>query len=128
MFDIRVLPVSELGPDGQRLGRITIGDFTERFACHDTNLSVDDFGRTWTNRLKSLSRGHTAVALVHDPRFAWIVYREGDQCYVQQILRVDGRFEPVPPRKTVGEDGDRISEWPVSLQAITEFVKKQPVE
>ena len=124
MFDIRVLPPSERGPDHERLGRITIGDFAERFACHDTNVSVDDFTVGWRDRLKSLIQGEAAVALVHDPRFAWIVYREGDECFVQQKLALDGRFEPIQPRETVSEDGDRISEWPVSLQAIIEFVRK----
>ncbi|MFO0941006.1 MAG: hypothetical protein U0930_09575 [Pirellulales bacterium] len=45
MFDIRILPESSLGAEGQRLGRIVIGDFSELFACHETNAPVETFLR-----------------------------------------------------------------------------------
>jgi hypothetical protein len=122
MFEIRVLPSSELTPDGERLGTITIGDFSERFACYAVpNTLVDDLPSLWKDCLCALTRGASAVALVHDPRFAWIVYREGDRCYVQQRLAIDGNFSTIPARETKTEDGVQISEWPVSLQAIAEF-------
>lgn len=123
MFDIHLLSSSELGPDGQRLGRITIGDFTERFVCHSLpGVSVDEMPKIWKEQLRSLTQGASAVALVHEPRFAWILYREGEHCFVQQRLAIDGCFDSILPRETVNEDGDRISEWPVSLQAILKFV------
>src|SRR5262245_46581669 len=122
MFDIRVLPGSESEPDGERRGRITIGAFSEVFACHDADLPVDDFTEAWKQRLRSLIEGAPAVALVFDPRFAWIVFREGEHCFVQQRLKIDGCFDSISPRQTVNEDGESISEWPVSLQAIARFV------
>jgi hypothetical protein len=122
MFDIRILPSSERGPDGQRLGSITVGNFTERFACYDINgVLVDDLPTVWKRRLYSLTLGAPAIALVHDPRFAWIVYREGNQCFVQQRFAPDGDFGAIPARKTVTEDGVRISEWSIGLQAIMDF-------
>jgi hypothetical protein len=126
MFDICLLPNTERGPDGQRLGRITVGDFTERFPCHDACVSVDEFVTLWKSQLRSLFEGQPAVALVHDPRFAWIVYREGPQCFVQQRFSLDGCFEMIEPRQTVSEDGDRISEWSIGLQAIAEFITAEP--
>ena len=33
-----------------------------------------------------------------------------------------GCFEPIPPREVVSEDGDRISEWPVDLESVAQFV------
>jgi hypothetical protein len=125
MFDIRVLPTSQRGPDGERLGRITIGDFTERFACHDAAVPVDGFTSVWRDELRSLVQGRNAVALVHDPRFCWVVYRDGEQCFVQQLLMIDGCVDPFPPRQTVSDTGERISEWPISLHAIAEFLSAQ---
>ena len=122
MFDICVLPSSELGPDRQRLGRITAGDFTERFACYPTIASVEKYPRIWKEQLRLLINGQSAVALIHDPRFAWIIYRDGNSCHVQQRLALDGCFEPIPPREVVSEDGDRISEWPVDLESVAQFV------
>ena len=90
MFDICLLPSSQLGPDGQRLGRITIGDFTERFACHPVIASVEEYPRIWKEKLRLLIDGQSSVALVHDPRFAWIIYRDGESCHVQQHLALNG--------------------------------------
>lgn len=122
MFEIALLPPDQLGPDGQRLGRITIGDFTERFACHVVNGTVDQLNVDWRKALAQLVAGASCVALVHDPRFAWLVYRDADTCFVQQKLSLDGEFDLNTPRQTVSDDGDRISEWPISLQAISEFL------
>jgi hypothetical protein len=122
MFDICLLPSDQLGPDGQRLGRITISDFTERFACHPAIASVDEYPRIWKERLRLLIGGELSVPLIHDPHFAWIIYRDGQRCHVQQRLALDGRFEPIPPREVISEDGDRISEWHTSLESVARFV------
>lgn len=122
MFDIRVLPVTQLGPDGERLGEITVGEFTERFACHGHAKPVDEFENLWRHELLGLIDGESAVALVHDPRFAWIVYRVGLRCYVQQKLSPTGAFADLEPRRTHTEDGERISEWATSLVEIQRYL------
>jgi hypothetical protein len=66
--------------------------------------------------------GKSAVGLIHDPRFAWIIYREGDSCFVQQRLAINGQFFPVAPRRTCNEDGDRISEWTTNVEEIERFL------
>jgi hypothetical protein len=79
MFSIRLLPDSELGPEGELLGEIS--------------------------------------------RFASVLYREGNVCFVQQQLSPDARFNDLLPRQTTTEDGERISEWCATTEAILQFVK-----
>jgi hypothetical protein len=67
--------------------------------------------------------GKPAVALVHDPRSAWVIYRENDLCFVQQKLSLDGRFSDLQPRETTTEDGEEISEWPTTIEAIRQFLQ-----
>jgi hypothetical protein len=122
MFDIRVLPASQLGPDGQRLGEITIGDFIEQFVCHRHSIPVDEFEVLWRHELRRLISGERAVALIYDPRFAWIVYRIGMRCFVQEKLSLSGEFTDLEPRQTHSEVGEPISEWDTTLAEIRRYV------
>jgi predicted metallo-beta-lactamase superfamily hydrolase len=124
MFAIRLLPPTRLGPDGQRLGEIVVGDFRETFACHSEDIAGLEVG--WRERLKALVEGEPAVVLRHDPRFAWIVYREGADCYVQQQLSLDGSFADVLPRVTTTEDGCAVSEWATTMAALGQFLNAEP--
>lgn len=122
MFEIRALPPSQLGPDGQRLGTITIGDFTETFPLYCGERSIRDVESSWSDELRKLLGGKSPVALIHDPRFAWIIHREGDSCFVQQRLASNGKFYPVAPRRTHNEDGDRISGLTTNVVEIQRFL------
>ena len=119
MFAIRVLSPSERGPEGEVLGEITVGDFVERFACYVSGPV--EFG--WRSQLQGLLDGAPVVALVHDPRFAWVVYRESDLCFVQQRFSLDGHFDGLLPRQTKTEEGERISEWSTTLEAVRQFIQ-----
>jgi hypothetical protein len=119
MFSIRKLPSSVRGPRGEELGEITVGDFVERFACWESTPPAPD----WKSELQRLVDGASVIALVHDPRFAWVIYREGDHCFIQQKLSLDGRFIDLLPRETVSEGGSPISEWQTTLEEITQFVR-----
>src|SRR5437879_5043965 len=123
MFAIRLLPPTRVDLDGQRLGEIVVGDFRETFACHSDDFAGLEDG--WRKRLRALVKGEPAVVLRHDPRFAWIVYREGADCYVQQRLSVDGSFADVIPRVTTTEDGDAVSEWVTTLAAVRRFLSAE---
>ena len=82
-FAIELL-AAEVTKDGVRLGCITIGRFTERFACYPVFGTIEDLELQWMESLRKLVEGSaSAVALIHDPRFAWIIYREGNHCFVQ---------------------------------------------
>jgi len=122
MFAIRVLPQSQADSDGQRLGEITIGDFREQFACNPVVGAIEEMGAQWRQQLIRLFQGEPAVALVRDPRFAWIIYREGDQCFLQEKLSIDGNFRNIDPRRTLTEDGHSVSEWTTTALAIREFI------
>jgi hypothetical protein len=122
MFSIRVLPPSESDVDGQRLGEIIIGEFSERFICCPIERTVDEMEGFWRTQLEQLLLGEPAVALVHDPRFAWVIYREGERCYVRQRLAVGGNFQTIGPRHTTTKDGYPISEWATDISAIREFM------
>lgn len=124
MFSIRVLPTTECGVDGQRLGEISISEFTERFACYPVgNKNVDELDGVWRAELRKLFEGATAVALAHDPRFAWIIYREGQSCFIQQVFSPDGDFrDHLASRITTTEAGHCVSEWNTDISAIAEFL------
>ena len=109
MFSIRLLP-SDLarGSNEGRLGEIVIGSLCERFAAywrHEEN--PDAIVEEWIDSLRQLIAGNSAVALRTDPRFAWVLYREGNKVHVQQqlltpmwggSLDANGNIESVPPR------------------------------
>ena len=123
MFSIRALPTIEGDIDGQRLGEISINEFTEQFACYPIGTTVDDLDRVWRDELRKLVGGAAAVALVHDPRFAWIIYRDGQNCFVQQVFSPDGDFHKhLVSRTTVTEDGHGVSEWSIDVSAIAQFL------
>ncbi|MDA0255124.1 MAG: hypothetical protein O3A18_09620 [Planctomycetota bacterium] len=123
MFAIRLLPPKHQGPDGEWLGEIVVGDFQECFACYPTSDgTIDDLEAGWRAELIALTRGESVAVLRHDPRFAWLIYREGDECFVQQRFSADGTFGDLLPRAITTEDGDRVSTWVTSVAAIQGFL------
>jgi len=125
MFAIRLLPPSELGGDGERLGQITVGRFSERFACYPIgDNSVRSMPARWRKELRRLVEGEEqAVALVYDPRFAWIIYRVGRRCCIQQKFSLNENFTDISPRRTHTDDGQLISEWYTTLAEITYYIE-----
>lgn len=123
MFSIGLLSEKEVSPhDGARLGQITIGDFTERFACYHSG-PIEELDVLWREQLNNLLSNERSVALAHDQRFAWIFYRENQQCFIQQCMSLEGDFgEHLANRVIRGEDGESISEWETSVDAISEFL------
>lgn len=123
MFSIRTLPAIESDVDGQRLGEISIDGFTEQFACYPVGVSVNELDRIWRVELRKLVNGSAAIALIYDPRFAWVIYRDGQSCFVQQVFSPDGDFgDHLASRTTVTEGGQRVSEWNIEVSAIAQFL------
>ncbi len=123
MFSIRVLPPHQCNVDGQRLGEISIGDFAEQFTCYPIFGSVDELECIWRAELRKLIDGAASVALAYDPRFAWIIYREGQHCFVQQVFARDGDFcNHLASRCTVTEEGHSVSEWDTDVSAIARWL------
>jgi hypothetical protein len=123
MFSIGLLPPSQSGPDGARLGEIVIGRFNERFCVHPIGGAVQDVESRWRAELRKLVAGASSVALVFDPRFAWVIYREESTCFVQEVLALNGDFSShLGARHTLTEDGNRVSEWVTDLSSIERFI------
>ncbi len=124
MFEIRILP-QEIGPSGEKLGLITIGDFSERFSCWPISDCAADLEARWKHELRRLLdnvNNTNSVALIHDPRFAWPLYREESACYIHQVFNPEGLFlDHLAYRVTESEDGDPISEWETSVADIQNF-------
>ncbi len=126
MFAIQLLPPSVRGGDGERLGRITIGRFTEQFGCYPLRgQSVRSMSAQWRAQLRRLVAGERAVALVTGGA-AWIVYRVGKRCYIQQRYFITRASREIGRRETHGEDGQRISEWSTTLDEVTRFIAPRP--
>lgn len=120
--------------EGSRLGRIVIGDFSERFALAPAPPvpTVEGLPAAWRLGLARLLTAEDATAVLRtDPMQAWVLYREGSVVHIQQHLLVPGWEGELdakgsvvrpPPRETLTEDGDPISEWRTSIDAIRAFL------
>lgn len=83
MFAIRLLPPSTRGGDGERLGQITIGRFTEMFGCHPARgQSVRSMASRWRAQLRRLVGGDEPAVALDTGGAAWILYRVGKRCYM----------------------------------------------
>ena len=129
MFAIQLQPPSCRGGDGERLGRITVGNFTEIFACYPPprGQSVRSMAAQWRAQLRRLIAGEQpAVALITGTA-AWIVYRVGERCYIQQRYFITASSRVIGPRRTHDEDGQRISEWNTPIDDITRFIRRRSI-
>jgi hypothetical protein len=130
-FAIRLLPAYEHTADGNRLGEIRVSSFVERFAVYPFDGSVEDVAARWKHELRLLIDGGSAVGLPTASNMTWVLYRIGKKVLVRQMLMLpgigptlarNGKVVEIPERATVNEDGDPISEWVTSVEAISAFV------
>ena len=127
MFAIQLRPPSCRGGDGERLGRITIGRFTEIFGCYPSRgQSVRSMAAQWRAQLRRLIAGEQPAVALATGAAAWIVYRVGKRCYIQQRYFVTPASREIGPRKTHSEDGQRISEWSTTTEDIARFTTPRP--
>jgi hypothetical protein len=132
MFRIELKPVFDRSTDGARMGQISIGDFTEEFSVIWTDTMPAAPEKHWRKALENLIGGTEAVALLASPNRAWIAYRVGNDVFVQDQLigaqewpgSIDalGQLTNAPVRKTISEDGQKISEWRTSIHEIKTFL------
>lgn len=134
VFSIRLLPATEGGHDGQRLGEIRVGPFVERFAVHPFAGDVDSIAARWSAALRSLLAGAAAVGLPTASSITWVLYRVGSKVLVQQMLMLpgigpkllpDGTVGHIPVHNEVDEDGQCISQWTTTVEAVAAFALKQ---
>ncbi|WP_211289327.1 hypothetical protein [Luteimicrobium subarcticum] len=126
-------------------GRITIGDFSEIFFMDLSYWGVDQYERSWRSALRHLLSGDGSISClvssITEPStsnfvFTWPLYRLTEDVAVRNSIlfldELDSPFDAeqpwksVRPRRVTDEDGDRISEWRVSIAAIREFLVGPP--
>lgn len=140
VFAIEIEPGAGPSDPGGTIGRITIDSFTETFEMSLGLWSEADYRESWLHAFKILSeRDHSTSCLMTsmtDPAtgdflMCWPLYRNGEVVHVQNSLilldELESPFdvaEPwasVRPRETVNEDGQEISEWQTSMEALARF-------
>lgn len=143
-FSIEVIddPVSGGGTpsSSEAVGRVKVGDFTEKFRMNLSFWAVDEYRRSWETALRELERSEKAtsclIASITDPAASnfiscWPMYRDGDVIHVQNsLIFLDELNEPFDPQEPwryvepyceVDEDGNRISEWVTSAFEVRQF-------
>lgn len=125
-----------------RYGQIVIGTFHERFFAPLHYWAASDYEHHWKESLTRITGSGSVSCLItsmYDPEkpnfiFWWPMYRIEDQVFIQNhILFLNELLEPfnesdpcqsVRERRTVDEDGNRISEWSVSIDDIASFLSR----
>ena len=144
-FNINFLPerVTHLSRgDKAAYGTIQIGDFQERFIASLLYWGMEDYRNHWREALERIVGGQNKSCLISsvtDPKNTnfiewWPIYREGKFLHFQnQFLFLENlkeEFDPSNPykhvsaRKTINEDGQKLSEWSLPVKAVTDFLAR----
>ena len=128
------------GDEKMALGKISIGDFSEKFYASLSYWDSEQYIFHWKQSLEKIINGEQTSALItsmYDPKisnfiFWWLLYQEDKNIYVQNhILLMDNIdclineknvYNYIPNREIIDEEGNRISEWITSLEAIKAFL------
>ena len=117
-------------------GRIVVSDWQEPFLIAPVSghpRPEESFEGLWRSELTRLINGAPAVVLPTQPGRGWVLYREDDHVYVQEQLFMvpdedgelvlDASTFAIQPRETISDEGDEISEWATTVQAIKSFLE-----
>ena len=125
-----------------KFGEIVIGSYCERFFASLDYWRAFDYRNHWKTAITRIVEGKSRSSLItsmDDPAIAkrifWRpMYRIGDMVYIQhQILFLDmlptrfdeeNPFKFVKERETVNENGEKISEWFVSVREMEVFLRR----
>jgi contact-dependent growth inhibition (CDI) system CdiI-like immunity protein len=143
MFDIELLGrVEGEGEHPFSWGQLTLGHFREEFQAPLCDWAPGDYAAHWLESARRLLQGApVAVFLTHMARpdaayhVGWPSWREAERIYVQERLflreQLNGTFDPEYPevhagsRQEMSEEGERISQWDVTLGELAEFVERR---
>ena len=114
-------------------GRITLGEYEERFLAPVGYWSRADYERQWLEAARRLLRSADRTGFFTAPyRFWWTMWRDGERVFVHEELitpeRYAGPYDGTPPyqiiedRVTHNDEGEQISEWEISLQDIRAYL------
>jgi hypothetical protein len=128
--------------DSALQGFIQIDDFRESFSSSSVFWKKQDYETHWREQINIIVSGGTTSCLITsmiDPRsanfiFWWTLYRSDRIVYFQnQILflsSIVGPFDVEHPERHVrersvyNEDGEEISEWKTSVEALQAFLQR----
>jgi hypothetical protein len=123
-------------------GQITIDDFKETFVMPLNSWNLEDYKKQWQEgiaRLKTHKRSCLVTSIQnmasgHPSIIMWTLYKEDDIVFVQNNLLISettkGRsvkltdfnlttcYKFTKPRKTLTQEGRKISEWSIPLSEI----------
>jgi CdiI N-terminal domain len=139
-FSIRLLDsIQEEGEEKFQCGIIIIGDFQEYFLSSLSFWSASDYNKHWHDAVFRLVSGSDRSALItdmYDPYISnciewWTIYNVEDILYIQNSLLalpkinepfdLSNPFRYVPERRKLTEEGEKISEWSIPLDALKDF-------
>jgi hypothetical protein len=124
--------------------RLTLGAATEHMEADLSTWSRSDYHKHWLYELNGIVSTRDRGALItsmHDPKMArfvvtWPMWRKSGLIHFQNKLlfmeTLHPRFDPVDVVDYIGEhssrsrEGERISEWIVSVDAISNFLQTDP--
>ncbi len=123
-------------------GYLLIGEHRESFIASQHFWGKSDYEKHWKKALSRILEGESRSCLItslYDPATAnfiewWPIYGRRGSILVQNHLLfladlkeefdIDDPFRFVPDHSAVSEDGERISEWIVSLDAVRKFIAR----
>lgn len=124
-----------LGANSGAYGQIKLADYTETFRSPFDVWSSGDYTRQWNEAIHRIREGAESTCFIVSvfppltcPNFeSWIIWRQGTEFHVQNTylvffenLRHVDPFNPygiIGSYHTVSEDGERISDWKLPLNA-----------
>lgn len=133
-------PTSDV--ESGRLGVITIGSYVERFVAATDYWDAPSYRRHWQEAVTRIVQGSVTSSLItsmSEPALAnfifwWPMYRVGHTVHFQnQILllnELETPFDPndlfrfVPERMIINRDGEKISEWSISIADLESFLSR----
>ena len=125
------------------VGDIQLGEFHEIFMASMSYWNKSDYLMQWKVALIKICNGNDKSCLItsmFDPSIAnfifwWTLYLDGKTVHIQnQIFFLDelekpfleaNPYEFIPARKTVSDEGDKISEWHVDVNYIEAYIDMQ---
>ena len=115
-----------------------LGNYQEQFLSSLYKWSKKDYERQWHSAIDTLLRGGEKAALFTEylgPEAGrlrwWKLYRVNTTVFFQEqilfydqlaeLFNLERAFDYIGDRQTITADGERISEWSVSLAGIVAF-------
>lgn len=144
-FAIRFLPEScqVIEHDSmEATGEIVLGEFRELFIASLSFWTKAEYETHWREALNRMIKNVSPSSLIttmYDPAVAnfifwWPMYRQGDEIVVHNqmllLMEFEERLDPnnpysfIPEYESVNEDGQKVSEWKISVEEISKFLEQ----